>query len=85
MKSPICTRKAHISDLTLFILDALRTAQEHICRFIHSLFVDGDRDMLLVKILHFQTYAVELIPVVVELIPSLCMRNVCLGLKSSLP
>ena len=47
-------------------------AQRLICQFVHGLFIDGDRDMLLAKILHFQTYSIELIPVVVEFVPSLC-------------
>ncbi|KAL1932240.1 hypothetical protein VTP01DRAFT_9296 [Rhizomucor pusillus] len=51
--------------------DTLRAVQEIICQFIHTIFIDGDRDMLLVKILHFQTYATELIPLVVDLIPSI--------------
>ncbi|KAF7732034.1 Integrator complex subunit 2 [Apophysomyces ossiformis] len=49
----------------------LEEARKNICRFIHGIFIDGDRDMLLAKILHFQTYALELIPMVVELIPSI--------------
>lgn len=58
-------------------LDTLRAVQEIICQFIHTIFIDGDRDMLLVKILHFQTYATELIPLVVDLIPSICTYQPC--------
>ncbi|KAG0174367.1 Integrator complex subunit 2 [Apophysomyces sp. BC1015] len=50
--------------------EKLQKARKNICRFIHAIFIDGDRDMLLAKILHFQTYALELIPMVVDLIPS---------------
>ena len=52
-------------------LEALHTSRKLICNFIHTIFIDGDRDMLLAKILHFQTYPLDLIPIVVELIPSL--------------
>jgi hypothetical protein len=52
-------------------LDALDKSRKLICDFIHSIFIDGDRDMLLAKILHFQTYSTDLIPVVVDLIPSI--------------
>lgn len=38
---------------------------------MHSIFIDGDREMILAKILHFQTYSTDLIPTVVELIPSI--------------
>ncbi|KAI8377917.1 integrator complex subunit 2 [Radiomyces spectabilis] len=51
--------------------DQLQQAREHICHFIHGIFVDGDRDGVLVKLLHFETYALDLIPIVVELIPSI--------------
>ncbi|KAI9275772.1 integrator complex subunit 2 [Phascolomyces articulosus] len=51
--------------------DTLKIVQRLICQFVHGLFIDGDRDMLLAKILHFQTYSIELLPVVVEFIPSL--------------
>ncbi|KAI8988099.1 integrator complex subunit 2-domain-containing protein, partial [Mycotypha africana] len=51
--------------------DALQKSRKLICDFIHTIFIDGDRDMLLAKILHFQTYSTELIPVVVEMIPSI--------------
>ncbi|KAI8092453.1 integrator complex subunit 2 [Gilbertella persicaria] len=51
--------------------DALEKSRKLICDFIHTIFIDGDRDMLLAKILHFQTYSTDLIPVVVKLIPSL--------------
>lgn len=51
--------------------EALDEARKLICNFIHSIFIDGDRDMLLAKILHFQTYSTDLIPMMVELIPSL--------------
>ncbi|KAI9279177.1 integrator complex subunit 2-domain-containing protein [Sporodiniella umbellata] len=51
--------------------DYLEKSRRLICSFIHSIFIDGDRDMLLAKILHFQTYSTDLIPMVVELIPSL--------------
>ncbi|KAG2223965.1 hypothetical protein INT45_013422 [Circinella minor] len=51
--------------------ETLKVAQRLICQFVHGLFIDGDRDMLLAKILHFQTYSIELLPVVVEFIPSL--------------
>jgi hypothetical protein len=50
---------------------ALEKARKLICSFIHSIFIDGDREMLLAKILHFQTYSIDLIPMVVELIPSI--------------
>ncbi|PHZ10671.1 uncharacterized protein RHIMIDRAFT_239493 [Rhizopus microsporus ATCC 52813] len=51
--------------------EKLHDARILICNFIHSIFIDGDRDMLLAKILHFQTYPIELIPIMVDLIPSL--------------
>ncbi|CAO3618231.1 unnamed protein product [Mucor hiemalis] len=51
--------------------DALKESRKLICNFIHSIFIDGDRDMLLAKILHFQTYSTDLIPMMVEMIPSL--------------
>ncbi|OAD69143.1 hypothetical protein PHYBLDRAFT_149543 [Phycomyces blakesleeanus NRRL 1555(-)] len=51
--------------------EALQVSRKNICHFIHSIFIDGDRDMLLAKILHFQTYAIELIPMVVAMIPSI--------------
>ncbi|ORY95852.1 integrator complex subunit 2 [Syncephalastrum racemosum] len=51
--------------------EKLRMAQTQICQFIHGVFADGDRDNLLAKILHFQTYSIKLIPIVVDLIPSL--------------
>lgn len=51
--------------------ECLEKSRRLICSFIHSIFIDGDRDMLLAKILHFQTYSTELIPIVVDLIPSL--------------
>ncbi|KAI8079262.1 integrator complex subunit 2-domain-containing protein [Thamnidium elegans] len=50
---------------------ALDQSRKLICNFIHSIFIDGDRDMLLAKILHFQTYSTDLIPIVVDLIPSI--------------
>lgn len=43
-----------------------------ICSFIHGVFID-DRDSLLAKTLHFQTYPIDLIPMMVDLIPSMCM------------
>ncbi|KAI9472082.1 MAG: integrator complex subunit 2, partial [Benjaminiella poitrasii] len=49
--------------------EALSKARKLICDFIHSIFIDGD--MLLAKILHFQTYSTDLIPMVVESIPSI--------------
>ncbi|KAI8355523.1 integrator complex subunit 2 [Blakeslea trispora] len=52
-------------------LAALHISRKLICDFIHTIFIDGDRDMLLAKILHFQTYPLDLIPIVVEMIPSL--------------
>ncbi|KAI7897292.1 integrator complex subunit 2 [Mucor mucedo] len=51
--------------------EALDQSRKLICNFIHSIFIDGDREMLLAKILHFQTYSTDLIPVVVDLIPSI--------------
>ncbi|KAI9323255.1 integrator complex subunit 2 [Dichotomocladium elegans] len=51
--------------------DKARPGQRYICQFIHSLFIDGDSTMLIAKILHFQTYSIELIPLVADLIPSL--------------
>ncbi|KAI7862993.1 integrator complex subunit 2-domain-containing protein, partial [Spinellus fusiger] len=51
--------------------DTLTATRRSICHFIHSIFIDGDRDMLLAKILHFQTYAIDLIPMVVAMIPSI--------------
>ncbi|KAI9265837.1 integrator complex subunit 2 [Helicostylum pulchrum] len=50
---------------------ALDQSRKLICNFIHSIFIDGDRDMLLAKILHFQTYSTDLIPIMVDLIPSI--------------
>ncbi|CDS07806.1 hypothetical protein LRAMOSA01755 [Lichtheimia ramosa] len=49
---------------------SLRKAQQQICQFIHSIFID-DSPLLIAKLLHFQTYSIELIPTVVEMIPSL--------------
>ncbi|KAI7885214.1 hypothetical protein K492DRAFT_124137 [Lichtheimia hyalospora FSU 10163] len=49
---------------------SLRKAQQLICQFIHSIFID-DSPLLIAKLLHFQTYSIELIPIVVEMIPSL--------------
>ncbi|KAI7898222.1 integrator complex subunit 2 [Cokeromyces recurvatus] len=51
--------------------DTLYKVRKLICDFIHSIFIDGDRDMLLAKILHFQTYSTDLIPMVVDYIPSI--------------
>ncbi|EIE77406.1 hypothetical protein RO3G_02110 [Rhizopus delemar RA 99-880] len=51
--------------------ECLEKSRRLICSFIHSIFIDGDREMILAKILHFQTYSTELIPIVVDLIPSL--------------
>ncbi|CAO3625299.1 unnamed protein product [Cunninghamella blakesleeana] len=53
--------------------DLLMDARYLICSFIHGVFID-DRDSLLAKTLHFQTYPIELIPMMVELIPSMCMH-----------
>ncbi|KAI8138412.1 integrator complex subunit 2-domain-containing protein [Fennellomyces sp. T-0311] len=57
--------------LTFIKPDTMKMVQRVICQFAHGLFIDGDRDMLLAKIIHFQTYAIELLPIVVEFIPSL--------------
>jgi hypothetical protein len=46
-------------------------ARKLICRFIHGVFID-DRDSLLIKAFHFQTYATNLIPMMVDLVPSMC-------------
>ncbi|KAI8982634.1 integrator complex subunit 2-domain-containing protein [Pilobolus umbonatus] len=51
--------------------DTLDKSRRLICQFIHSIFIDGDREMLLAKSLHFQTYSTDLIPMVVDLIPSI--------------
>ncbi|KAI8096694.1 integrator complex subunit 2 [Halteromyces radiatus] len=50
--------------------ESLMMARKLICRFIHGVFVE-DRDSLLAKTLHFQTYPPNLIPMMVELVPSL--------------
>jgi hypothetical protein len=50
--------------------DTLEKSRKLICEFIHSIFID-DRESILIKILHFQTYSTDLIPMVVELIPSI--------------
>ncbi|CAO0792117.1 unnamed protein product [Mucor circinelloides] len=49
---------------------AFEKSRKLICEFIHSIFID-DRESILIKILHFQTYSTDLIPMVVELIPSI--------------
>ncbi|KAI8340597.1 integrator complex subunit 2-domain-containing protein [Chlamydoabsidia padenii] len=54
--------------------DALITARKLICRFIHGVFID-DRDSLLTKAFHFQTYATNLIPIMVDLVPSMFIAH----------
>ncbi|ORZ21065.1 integrator complex subunit 2-domain-containing protein [Absidia repens] len=49
---------------------SLLLARKLICRYIHGVFID-DRDNLLTKTLHFQTYAANLIPMMIEYIPSM--------------
>ncbi|KAI8061194.1 integrator complex subunit 2 [Gongronella butleri] len=50
--------------------DTLNSRRKLICRFIHAVFLE-DRDNLLIKAVHFQTYAIHLIPMMVDLVPSL--------------
>lgn len=73
IKNILASTETRISNIVLLTLQAekLHDARILICNFIHSIFIDGDRDMLLAKILHFQTYPIELIPIMVDLIPSL--------------
>ncbi|CAO3655352.1 unnamed protein product [Mucor fragilis] len=62
----LCLAKPHDKYNT----HALERSRKLICEFIHSIFID-DRESILTKILHFQTYSTDLIPMVVELIPSI--------------
>ncbi|ORX49463.1 hypothetical protein DM01DRAFT_1325643 [Hesseltinella vesiculosa] len=50
--------------------DMLSNRRKLFCRFMHGVFVD-DREGLLIKALHFQTYAIDLIPMMVKLVPSM--------------
>jgi hypothetical protein len=56
---------------SLISVAVLMNARKLICRFIHGVFID-DRDSLLIKAFHFQTYATNLIPMMVDLVPSMC-------------